>query len=159
MEDILAKVEKAGGKGPMWSYGKAVCLCLPVHGNDDASKASLHKALEYLAAAHEQFQDWSRPVLLSAGIYDQLGDSEMALKTYQEAIRLGEINPKAVLRTMELLKQQHKFNEANELFAKMEERRMPVSPDLGEAGVEAALCKEITPVPKIGFSNCGASAI
>ena len=52
LEDILAKVEKAGGKGPMWSYGKAVCLCLPVHGNNDASKASLHKALEYLAAAH-----------------------------------------------------------------------------------------------------------
>ncbi len=43
LDDILAKVEKAGGKGPMWSYGKAVCLCLPVHGNDDASKASLRK--------------------------------------------------------------------------------------------------------------------
>ncbi len=63
----------------------------------------------------------------------------MALKTYQEAIRLGEINPKAVLRTVELLRRRHRFSEANELLAKMEERRMPVTPDLAQSGVEVAL--------------------
>ena len=95
--------------------------------------------LEYLAAAHERFQDWSRPVLLSAGIYDQLGNDEMALKTYLEAIRLGEVNPKAVLRTVELLRQRHQFSEANELIEKMEERRMPLTQELGRSAVEVAL--------------------
>jgi len=77
--------------------------------------------------------------LLEAGIYDQLGKRALATEHYQEAIRQGERNPEAIRRAVEILTSQQKFAEADKLLRMMDERLLPLNPELEKISVEVSL--------------------
>ena len=139
LEGILADIEKIAGKSPMWYYGQAVRLSLTAKGKDEASTAALNQALRFLAQARAGRQAWSRLALMEAGIYDQLGKPDPALEHYQEAIRLGERNPEAIRRAVEILSSRQKFAEADRLMRTLEERQLPLNPELEKMSVELSL--------------------
>ena len=123
----------------MWLYGEAVRLSLTAKGKDEASIKALNDSLKLLSLARAGRQSWSRLALLEAGIYDQLGKPALALERYQEAIREGERNPEAVRRAVEILTSRRKFAEADKLLRTMEERQLPLNPQLVKRGIELSI--------------------
>ena len=139
MESALNEIERAAGRGAYWLYGQAVRLALQAQNSKDADREPLLKqALKYLAQARESRQNWSRISLLTAGIYDQQGDTDLALENYLEAIKMGEYDPKSVQRTVQLLFAKRRYADANKLLHQLDERKAPFSSDMNRAGAEAA---------------------
>ena len=126
--------------GAYWLYGQAVRLSLQAKGKKGADHDRLlDEALELLARARESRQNWSRIPLLMAGIYDEQGKPDLALKNYQEAIEMGEHDPAAVQRTIQLLFQKQQYGEADRLLRQLDQQQVPFSPDMNRASAEAAL--------------------
>lgn len=138
MDKALKEIEGVAGQGAYWLYGQAVRMSLQAKDQPDAD-AVLDKALEYLKQAGELRQSWSRVPLLMAGIYDQQGKTDLALKSYREAIELGEHNPGAVRRAVQILSQKQQYEEAGALLRELEKQQMPFSPEMSRAGAEVAL--------------------
>ena len=81
-----------GEQGMWWRYGAAALLTR--EGKEQTEKLDeARKMLDRLAAQHK---DWGRVPLLRARIAETRGDPEGALVHYQEALRLGETNPRLV---------------------------------------------------------------
>ncbi len=113
MQEALAQIEKIEGKGAYWLYGSAVVLSLPV---EDGQDERLDQALELLAQAGRKRPGWGQVLLLTAGIYDQKGDRELALQNYVDAIEMGGGNPIAYRRAVELLTRAGRHAEAAEIM-------------------------------------------
>jgi tetratricopeptide (TPR) repeat protein len=122
MDRALGELERIE-KGPLWLYARAVRLTLQARGPKDVR---LDQALELLGRARELRPSWGRLSLLAAGIYDQQGKTDEALEQYRQAIKEGEEGPAAVRRAVELLSQEQRFTEANELL----ERFATLPPEL-----------------------------
>ena len=140
MEQALKEIERVAGSGAYWLYGQAVRLSLQAKGKKGAEHDQLlNEALDLLARAREARQNWSRIPLLMAGIYDEQGKLDLALKNYQEAIEMGEHDPAAVQRTIQLLFQKQQYGEADRLLRQLDQQQVPFSPDMNRASAEAAL--------------------
>ena len=140
MEQALKEIERVAGTGAYWLYGQAVRLSLQAKGKKGADHDRLlNEALELLARAREARQTWSRIPLLTAGIYDEQGKPDLALKNYQEAIEMGEHDPAAVQRTVQILFQKQRYGEADRLLRQLDQQQVPFSPDMNRASAEAAL--------------------
>ena len=137
LEGILADIEKIIGHGPMWLYGQAVRLSLQAQ--KTGHEGALDQALQYLAQAREIRPSWSRLPLLVAGIYDQQRKYDRALENYQEAIKLGERNPEAIRRAVQLLYERHRYAEAEGMLHRLDEQQMPMTPELERMRVELDL--------------------
>jgi len=129
MQKALADVQSIEGKGPLWHYGEAVRLSLLAR-NSKGSDSRLDEALPHLARARELRPSWSRVPLLAAGIYDQQRNSARALENYLRAIELGDYNTVAIRRAAQLLSQQGRFSEARDVIHVLEQRQVPLSPEL-----------------------------
>ena len=140
MEQALKEIERVAGKGAYWLYGQAVRLSMQAKGKKRADRDRLqNEALDLLARAREASQNWPQIPLLMAAIYDEQGKSDLALKNYQEAIDMGEHDPAAVQRTVQLLFQKQQFGEADRLLRQLDQQQVPFSPDMNRASAEAAL--------------------
>jgi len=113
MKRELEELHKLTGEGATWLYGRAVQLSLAAR---DGRDPALDRALEYLRRARGLRPSWGRVVLLMAGIYDQKGDYDRALDFYLEAVQMGERNPRALRRAIQLLYAQQRYNEAVRLM-------------------------------------------
>ena len=138
MDQALKEIERVAGHGAYWLYGQAVRLGMKAKDQDNAEDL-LNQALKYLGQARELRQSWSRIPLLMAGIYDQLGKTDSALKNYLEALDMGERNPGAVRRAVQLLFQKQRYADADQLLRQLEKQQMPFSADMSRAGAEVAL--------------------
>jgi len=140
MERALKEVDRVAGRGAFWLYGQAVRLSLQARekGNKNSEKL-LDQALKYLSQARELQQTWSRIPLLAAGIYDQQGNTNRALKNYLDAIEMGERNPGAIRRTVQLLFQKQQYADADKLLRRLERQQVPFSPELIRMVAEVAL--------------------
>jgi cellulose synthase operon protein C len=140
MERALKEVERVAGQGAFWLYGQAVRLSIQAKDKKgDDQDQLLNRALELLVRARESRQSWSRIPLLTAGIYDQQGKVDVALKNYLEAIDMGEHDPNAVQRAVQLLFQKQRFADADRLLHQLDEQKVPFSNDMNRFGAEAAL--------------------
>jgi len=113
MKRELDELHKLTGEGATWLYGQAVQLSLTAR---DGQDPALDRALEYLRRSRAARPSWGRVVLLMAGIYDQKGDYDRALDSYLEAVEMGERNPRALRRVIQLLYAQQRYNEAVRLM-------------------------------------------
>jgi tetratricopeptide (TPR) repeat protein len=139
MERALRELEQIGGQqNAYWLYGSAVRLSMQVKDKQGPSP-QLDKALEYLAQARDLSPSWSRIPLLMGGIYDQEGQVDLALKSYREAIDMGERNPDAIRRTVHLLFQRQRYQEAEKLLGELGKDQVALSPDMTRANAEIAL--------------------
>jgi len=124
MQEALAQIEKIEGKGAYWLYGSAVTLSLPV---EDGGDERLDRALNLLGQASRQRPAWGQVLLLTAGIYDQKGDHELALQNYVRAIEMGDGNPKAYRRAVDLLTQAGRHAEADKIMNRLLSRETTLS--------------------------------
>lgn len=113
MKRELDELHKLTGEGAIWLYGRAVQLSLAAK---DGQDPVLDRALEYLRRARAARPSWGRVVLLIAGIYDQKGDYDRALDFYLEAVQMGERNPRALRRVVQLLYARQRYKEAVRLL-------------------------------------------
>ena len=69
-------------------------------------------------------------------IYDQQNKVDQALKYYLEAIDMGEHNPAAVRRTVQLLYQKQRYADADKLLRKLDRQQVPFTPELTKLWVQ-----------------------
>ena len=124
MEKVRAELEKIEGQGPHWLYASAVLLSIAAK---DGQDPRLDEALKFLTQAKQQQPSWGHPVLLEAGIYDQQGKPQQALERYAQAIDLGESNPRAFSRMVDLLTQAGRYVEAEQMLGRLKERQVTLS--------------------------------
>lgn len=127
MEAAHKAIREIEGQGPYWHYCEAVRLTLPVTKADDPR---LTQALQHLAEAGAARPSWSRVPLLTGTVYYQQGNRAKALEQFLKAIELGELNPTAIRRAVQLLSQEGRFEEALGLIGLLEARQVPLSDDL-----------------------------
>jgi len=133
----LDEIERVAGRGSFWLYGQAALILLQSQKEKDETE--LNKALDYIARARELRRDWSRLALTAAAVYEALGKPEQALKEYLEAMDLGDRNPEALRRTIQLLFQTHQYAEADRRLRQLERELTTLPPELSRASAEVAM--------------------
>ena len=63
-------------------------------------------------------------------IYDQQNKPDQALKCYTDAIDMGERNPAALRRTVQILFQKQRYADADKLLRQLERRQVPFTSEL-----------------------------
>ncbi len=119
MQAQLAAIREIDGEGAQWLYGRAVLLSL---GAEDGSAPQLDQALKLLERAGEERPRWPRVPLLAAGIYERQGRQEEALDRYRTAIDMGEANPNAYRRLIQLLVERGLVDEAQQRIEQLDLR-------------------------------------
>lgn len=138
IEKAIADVRRVAGEGAYSSYGQAMLLYLQSRKSDDAT-TMLKQALDYLAKAREFRGDWSRVPLAEALIHERLGKPDLALRSYREAVNLGERNVNLIQRIVRIYFQSRQFSEADELLNQIEKEQKQLPPELLKAITEIAL--------------------
>ncbi len=121
MEEALTKIQQIDGDdGQSTRLARAILLI-------ERSKAMNDRALREEALALLNALERERVGRRHAGrvalgqglIYDLNGNIDAALEKYRQAIALGEPNPQALRRVMELLSTKKQFAEAMDIFQKL----------------------------------------
>jgi cellulose synthase operon protein C len=127
LDKLVNDIEQLSGRGPFWLYGKAVRTLVQSKTPDPKS---LLEARGYLKEAMEIRKEWSAPVVLAGKICQIQGEPDQALDYYLQAIwRLGERDNDVMRRAVHLLVGHGRVDEANQLFAYLENQKSPL---LGE---------------------------
>lgn len=129
---VLKQIRSVEGEGPYWLYAQAVETSLKADAetSEKDRRKYFAQALKRIERIRELRPSWSRAEVLAAGIYDKQGDYEEAMKHYRQAIEMGERNPVAVHRLIELLRQQRRYSEAQRYLPLLAGRQTPYSDDI-----------------------------
>jgi len=136
LETVLHEIRRIEGAGPLWQYGRAVYLTLRAAGGEEEL---LDDAQECLAGAAVLRPAWSRVPLLAAEVFYRRGDEQSAIENYTRAIDLGERNPRAVRRVVQLLSGRERYLEADRIIRRLQEQQEPFSAELGRMAAEVSL--------------------
>ena len=128
IEAIVNDIQKAEGQGPWWAYAKAFYLKRKYE--KEKNPALLTEALALLEKSRESRSGDPGIAYLTARIYDEKNDLGQALKYFQETISLGSMHPWAIRRSVEILNQQQRYRDANEMLKTMERQRVALEPDI-----------------------------
>ncbi|HTI50379.1 MAG TPA: tetratricopeptide repeat protein, partial [Planctomycetaceae bacterium] len=145
MKDVLEEILGIEGKGPLWHYGTAVEL--RIMAEQAKSNGDEKQRLKYYQDARQHLTDagnarpaWSRVPLLVAEINMAQGDDKAAIDSYLKAIDLGESNPSVLSRTVILLYQRRRFQQADELIRRLDQQvRSPFSIEMTRLAAEISL--------------------
>lgn len=111
----LRKIE--GEDGAVWRYGDA--LRLAQTGWNEQSPGVLANAKARLQEVRTRRPGWYRVPLLEAEIEDRVGNVELAIEKYQQAIRQGaRFNP-VIRRTIQLLTSRRRYEDAQILLSEL----------------------------------------
>jgi len=125
--NVLDDIARIEGKGPIWHYGEAVRLYLEAKGEN---RSLLQQAIDHLTRAASLRPNWMRIPALQGQIYDLLGDSGLAVSSYLRAVSLGDRSVLTARRLVQLLYNQQRFLEADQVIRQLEEQQAPFSTDL-----------------------------
>lgn len=136
-ERALNQVRRLEGEeGAYWRYGQARLLMrrylkLEPSQRNTSGESLLSEARVLLTQAGSERPGWSRVPLSEAQIDDLVGRPQAALANYLKAIlELGERSPAALKRTVELLNQQQRFDQAALLLQTLQKEGQPISGEL-----------------------------
>jgi cellulose synthase operon protein C len=138
IQKALDDVKLVAGESLHWLYGKAVLLLLQAEKSQNPA-ATLQSAFDYLTRARELRKDWAKIPTIEGSIHDRLGNTEAALRSYREAIDLGERNPAVLQRIVVILYQSRQVAEAVQLLRRLEDEHVSLPPLLLRILVENAL--------------------
>ncbi|MCC6124896.1 MAG: tetratricopeptide repeat protein [Pirellulales bacterium] len=141
MEKLSADIERVEGHRANWLYSQAALRIRQAR--DGGAPALLGEALDLLHKAAEERPSWSKVPFLVGQVFDLKKDVSQALKSYQNAIDLGERNPYAVSRVMQILCDQLRLREANAFVRRLEGEGAPLTVELVKVWVALLLDKEI----------------
>jgi len=133
--DEIRQIEGGQG-GPLTLLGEAIRA---VHRAHQGDLEALAEARDHLERARMQRPAWSRIPLLESEIDEIEQDRQAATKHYLQAIELGERNPQVVRRTVQLLYQQGRYNLADEVLRKLDDKETPLSPALSRLASEVSM--------------------
>jgi tetratricopeptide (TPR) repeat protein len=127
----LAQVRRVEGEdGSVWRYGKALLLVRKIRSNP-ADRSPLIEIRRELSLVAAQRPSWPRVVLVMAEVEQLDGHVDAAIQNYLRAIlELGERDPVAVGRALQLLNQQQRLAEAAQVVQKLRDEQIPLSGDL-----------------------------
>jgi tetratricopeptide (TPR) repeat protein len=133
---VVREIEEIEGRGALWHYGRAVELVLT---SSSPTDNRLEEARGLLMQAAAMRPAWSRIPLLLAEISERQKDPERALHHYQRAFDLGEDNPRAIRRLLQLLYERQRYAEADRVLRRLEELRAPFTGELVRLASEISL--------------------
>jgi tetratricopeptide (TPR) repeat protein len=134
LEDALNDIKKVEKEGALWLFGRARLLALKAV--KENKPALLDEALQNLNQARDMRPNWSRIPLFMGSIYEQQNKLDSALKFYKEAIDMGEHNIAAVRRTVQILFQKQRYDDAEKIFRQLDNMQVPITPELTRLWVE-----------------------
>jgi tetratricopeptide (TPR) repeat protein len=122
LQDEMKAIEK--DDGDLWRYARGRYL-IELARRDDKEKSGLAEARNLITSVAERRPDWSRVPLCEALLDDLSGRPDLALVNYLKALRLGPVEPLAILRAAELLYFNGRYDEANKLFGRVPNLVLP----------------------------------
>ncbi len=136
--NVAAIRDVEGEDGASWRCAKAVLLIQRAK-KSPGDRTPLAEARSLLLQAAEKRPTWSRIILAQAQVDELDGNPEGALKNYLRAIvELGERDPAAVRRAVELLYARQRYDQAALVLRKLRERG-PISADLQRLAADVSL--------------------
>lgn len=105
-----------GDAGPFWRCGDVAMRLQFAKPGDDAWIADARTRATEAARARP---DWGLPVLLLGELDEKQGNRDSALQHFRSAIELGERSPIIVRRAVQLLQNERRFEEAQDLLRKL----------------------------------------
>ncbi|MGA2031435.1 MAG: tetratricopeptide repeat protein [Thermoguttaceae bacterium] len=140
MTSLMTEIAAIAGQSPIWRYCKAQQLNMHAKRlGPEAAKESLAEAQRQIALARAERPTWSRLPLIAGSLYEQQGNPDAALENYLEALKMGERNSAAAMRSLELLYKRQRFDEAMKLLQSMVDNQMPMTEGLLQGKVEMYL--------------------
>ncbi len=136
-----------GENGTFWRYAEAarrIQKARPQENEEltDAGRRALREARQFLVAAATRRTSWARIPSLEAEIDELEGRTASAIDKYQRALNLGERRPAIVRRTVQLLFEQKRFDEANAAVSKLLDRENTLlAAGLGKLAADTLLSK------------------
>jgi tetratricopeptide (TPR) repeat protein len=128
-------------QGPLWRYCEA-CRLLSL-ARPNADRALVGRASDLLGAVADKRPRWARVPLAQAQAAEILGNPELAIAKYRQAVLLGERRPAVVKRAADLLASRGRVLEAEEMIERLRDQGTPLG-ELGRTEVEIALRKQDT---------------
>lgn len=160
VESHLNRIREIEGNGPYWHYGTALLLVTEYHraggaatppgqtgpaaqepGKERDTKA-LRDALAHLTEAMVQRPNWGQAMVLTATIYDELGDRGRAIEYFGRALDLGDLQPTVIRRQVILLFQEQRFDEADRVIGLLDEASIRESEILRRIWAEIKLLRQ-----------------
>jgi tetratricopeptide (TPR) repeat protein len=139
MQTLLKDLETIEGRdGSLWRYGQA---CRLISQAKQGKTEALEEARTLLAQAAVSRPTWARVPVALAEIAALSRDVPGAIKQYQQALELGERSPQAMRQLVELLYQQRRYAEADEVLQKLPEREA-LAPDLQRLAASVSLQRQ-----------------
>jgi tetratricopeptide (TPR) repeat protein len=123
-----------GEDGAMWRYGEAALAAISANKN----KGLLAGARQHLAEVATRRPNWPRVAIMEGLIAELDGNPVLAAQKYRHAISLGDRQPNVVRRLVELLFQQGRYLEADEVIQKLPQQVF-LKGDFGQLAVSLSL--------------------
>jgi tetratricopeptide (TPR) repeat protein len=133
LEEILKDVEQVEGKGAVWLFGQASLS--DVKGTQ-GDAAQFDQAIKYLEQVRKLRPAWTRIPLLMTDVYCQQNKPDQALKYLLESLDGGEREPLAVMRVVQLLARQKRFEDADKVFNKLDGLHLTLPSELSRMRIE-----------------------
>jgi tetratricopeptide (TPR) repeat protein len=132
-----------GSQGMHWQYATAAVRMLEAHGD----RAELAAARKLLADLETRHPDWGRVPLLQARIDELDRQFDVAIRHYERAAELGELQAGVVVRLVELLLERQEYLRAESVLSLFAARR-PLTPRLARLGAEVAAGNRNAPLAR-----------
>jgi tetratricopeptide (TPR) repeat protein len=134
-KDLVKEIHGREGDGDNWRYCTAAREISRAERGDGTD---LDEARRLLATVAERRPGWPRVAVCEGRIEELKGNDEGAIRQYLRAIELGERSPAVLLKTIQLLCQRHRDNEAYQVIRKLPEQA-PVLQRMSQLVVDLSL--------------------
>jgi tetratricopeptide (TPR) repeat protein/uncharacterized protein HemY len=120
MRRLVDEMRSLEGKsGPFGNHAEALCLLWRVKQgktSSDRKAEALDRAARLVERVRSARPSWSAALLTQAEIEIQRGNPDQAIKYYEEARTLGDRNPMVLHRFVDVLRQNGRIQQADELL-------------------------------------------
>jgi tetratricopeptide (TPR) repeat protein len=131
--DEVRRIE--GGEGTLWRFGEALRLLRRAQSGDAAAQEQARGHLDAVAGARP---GWIAVHVARAQLEETAGRPDEALSQYQQAVNLGERDPRTIRRLVELYNKRQRSRDAAQVIRQLK-KQAPLSEDLRRLEVAVAL--------------------
>ncbi len=136
VEVALGEIQRIEGEeGSIWRYGRARQLIGQAVDKKDLVLVQARKLLNDIGVRRPA---WPRVPLSIAEIDDRQEHADAALKHYQKAINLGDRSPQAIRRTVQLLYQIRRYEQADQILRQLQ-HEVPMSSEMQRLAADISL--------------------
>ena len=137
MKRIIDEVHETTGEGALWHYGQA--LMLTMSGDETKDKQNYVTAISHLEKAIVTRPTWERVHTLWAEILERQGDTRVATEHYLKAIDLGENSTRITNRTLGLLLNAKRYEDADKLLRSLRKLQSQFTIEMLQAEVDLSI--------------------